>query len=307
MVSKTAKRKKPINKINVLFILSCILLPIANWLIFYVYTNFSSITMAFTDNAGVFGLDNFVRFFKEFSLETSEIRTAFKNTMITFAILFVTFPFKVLVSYFIYKKIPFAGFYRVVFFIPMIAFSVAISIVFGFMVGVEGVIAEWIQEWLNLEARPELLADSRFANITVLLNMVWLQFPGDLVIWGGTFSRIPDDVLESAKLDGVNWWGEFTKIIVPMVWPTVALQMVLLFCGIFSASGNVFLLTGGQYETHTINSWMYVTLYTNSGSMYTSNVYNYMSAVGLIITTIAITISLIIRKWTDKAFEEVEY
>lgn len=307
MAGKTTKRKKPINKINVIFILSCIILPIANWLIFYVYTNFSSVAMAFTDNAGVLGLDNFVRFFREFSLETSEIRIAFKNTLITFAILFVTFPFKVLVSYFIYKKIPFAGFYRVVFFIPMIVFSVAIAIVFGFMVGVEGVIAEWIQEWLHLEAPPELLADSRFANITVLLNMMWLTFPGDLIIWGGAFARIPEDVLESARLDGVNWWGEFTKIIVPMVWPTVALQMILLFCAIFSSSGNVFLLTGGQYQTHTINSWMYVTLYSNSGSMYTSNVYNYMSAVGLIITVVAITISLIIRKWTDKAFEEVEY
>ena len=300
-------KKKRINKIDALFIFSCIALPVINWVIFYIYTNFSSITMAFTDNAGAMGLDNFIRFFNEFKLETSDIRVALRNTLITFAILFVTFPFKVLVSYFIYKKIPFYRFYRIIFFIPIIIFSVAIATVFVQMVGVESPIAALVQKWLDMENVPELLADTKFANTTILLNLIWLSFPGDLIIWGGAFARIPEDVLESARLDGVNWWGEFTKIIVPMVWPTVALQMVLLFCGIFGATGNVFLLTAGQYETHTINSWMYVTLYSNSGSMYTSNVYNYMSAVGLIITIVAITISLVIRKWTDKAFEEVEY
>jgi ABC-type sugar transport system permease subunit len=137
--------------------------------------------------------------------------------------------------------------------------------------------------------------------------MVWLQFPGDLIIWGGTFARIPEEVLESASIDGVTWWQEFTKIIVPLVWPTVALQMVLLFCGIFGASGQVFLLTGGQYGTMTLNAWMYITLYNNSGNMYTSNAYNYMSAVGLVITVIAVVLSLSIRKLTDKMFDQVEY
>ena len=96
-------------------------------------------------------------------------------------------------------------------------------------------------------------------------------------------------------------------ITVPMVWPTVALQMVLMFCGIFGASGAVFLLTKGMYGTMTISAWMYLQLYNLTGSPHTSNAYNYMSAVGLVITVIAIGISLGIRKWTDKAFEEVEF
>jgi multiple sugar transport system permease protein/N-acetylglucosamine transport system permease protein len=221
--------------------------------------------------------------------------------------MFVAFPFKVLVSFFIYKKIPFARFYRIVFFFPMIIFSVAVALVFTQIVGTEGFIAQAVRDWMELDYTPELLADSRFANTTVILQMVWLQFPGDLIIWGGTFARIPEDVLESGRIDGVTWWTEFTKIVVPMVWPTVALQMVLLFCGIFGASGNVFLLTRGQYGTMTLNCWMYQELFYNSGTQFTSNVYNYLSAVGLLMTTIAIIISLSIRKLTDKLFDEVEY
>ena len=303
----TKRTKKPINKKRVLFILFCVTVPVINWLVFYIYPNISAIAMAFLDGQGNLSVENFTRFFQEFESNTSLLPIAFKNTFLTFGILFITFPFKVLVSYFLYKKIPFHKFYRIIFFLPTIIFSVALAMVFVRLVGPEGFIAQWVQEWLKMDYTPELLAETRFANTVVLLNMIWLGFPGDLIIWGGTFARIPEEVLESGKIDGVTWWTEFTKIIVPMVWPTVALQMVLLFCGIFGATGNVFLLTGGQYETMTLNAWMYTTLYNNSGSVYTSNVYNYMSAVGLLITIVAIIISLSIRKITDKVFDEVEY
>ena len=288
------------------FILFCIVIPIANFLIFYVYTNFSAILMAFTNSHGELSVDNFLRFGREIVRPESDIRLALQNTLITFAILFITFPFKVLVSYFIYKKVPGAGFYRVVFFLPTIIFSVAVAMIFERLIGVNGFIAQGIAKATNQEI-VELLVDSRYANITILANMMWLGFPGDLIIWGGTFARIPEDVLESASLDGVTWWQEFTKIIVPMVWPTVALQMVLLICNLFMSTGQVWLLTKGLYGTHTVQSWMYKILYEGSGGAYTSNVYNYLSAVGLIITIIAVILSTIVRKWSDKAFEEVEF
>ena len=307
MKSKNSRKKKPREKKLVLFILFCTVIPVLHFAVFYIYTNFSAFTMAFMDKNGTISLDNFVRFFKEFSLPTSTIRIAFRNTFLTFGIGLLTFPFKVLVSYFIYKKVPGHKVFRILFFIPTIVFSVAVSMVFTRLVSVDGVIAQWIGKALNLGYTPDLLGDSRFANITVLANLLWFSFPGDLIIWGGTFARIPEEVLESAKIDGATWWTEFTRITVPLVWPTVALQMVLTFSAVFSASGNVFLLTGGEYDTMTLNAWMYLELYNSSGNQYTSNVYNYLSAVGLMLTVVAVTISLLVRKFTDKVFTDVEF
>lgn len=304
---KQKKKKSKLNKLPVLFILCCVTVPVVRWLIFYVYANLSSILMAFQDGKGALSLVNFQRFFKELQISTSDIYLAFRNTFITFGLMVVTFPFKVMVSFFIYKKIPLAGFYRVAFFIPTIVFSVAVTLIFQRVISVDSSLSALIAEWIGLEHAPEWLADSRYANTVVLLHMLWLGFPGDLIIWGGTFARIPEDVLEAARVDGVTWWTEFTKIVVPLVWPTVALQMVLLSCGIFGASGQVFLLTGGRYGTMTLTTWMYNNLYRYSGVNFTSNAYNYMSAVGLFLTVIAITISLSVRKFTDKVFNEVEY
>lgn len=305
-MEKTRKKKK-VDKIRVAFILFCVAIPVIQFLIFYVYTNISSVLMAFTNIRGEISFENFARFAREMSQKDSELPMAFKNTMITFAIIVVRYPFQVLVSYFIYKKVPGYNFFRIVFFIPTIVFGVAIAMVFTRMVGPNGFIAQTIGEMLGLDYVPELLADSRFANYVIWGEMLWLGFPGSLIIWGGTFARIPDDVLESGRIDGTTWWTEFTRIIVPMVWPTVSLQMVLMVCGIFGASGSVWLLTKGDYGTHTISSWMYEFLLTYSGGAYNSNVFNYMSAVGLMITIVAIGLSIFIRKWTDKVFDEVEF
>ena len=305
MNSKQRKKKK--EKSEVLFVISGLIIPILTFVIFYVIPNFSAFFMGFMDRNGSFSLENFRRVFETFAKPDGDLTIALKNTLLTFLIIVASFPFKVLVSYFIYKKVPFSGFYRIVFFLPTIIFSVAINLVFNQLIGTNGFIAQTIGEMAGLDYAPELLADSRYANWVILLQMIWLGFPGDLIIWGGTFARIPEDVLESGRIDGVSWWTEFTKIVVPMVWPTVSLQMVLTFCGIFSASGAVFLLTEGQYNTITLSSWMYLQLYNNCGNAFTSNVFIYMSAVGLVITVIAVIISLLVRRFADSFFVEVEF
>lgn len=300
------KKKRTINKTRVAFILCGVLLPWINWLVFWVYVNYSSIVMAFTDSVGAATFEHFVRLWEELTLPSSQIRIAIKNTLITFVIGFVTLPFKVLVSYFIYKKVPGHGAFRILFFLPSIIFGVGITMVFTNLVGTNGLIAKTIGEWMDLGYTPELLADSRFANYTIWAHMLWLSFPGDLIIWGGTFARIPTDVLESGQIDGTNWITEFTKIVVPMVWPTVALQMLLSICGIFGASGAVFLLTGGEYETMTLSAWTYIQTLAGAGQS-NAPIYHYLSAVGLAMTVVAVALTFFIRKYTDKAFDEVEF
>lgn len=295
------------NKFRIPFILFCVIPPLINFLVFYVYVNASALVMGFMDKNGQWTLDNFIRLISEFQSENSDIVLGLRNTFLTFGICLITYPFKVLVSYFIYKKVPFSGFYRIVFFLPTIVFSVCIALVFQRMVGPSGLISETVKNLFHMEQSPELLADSRYANITVLAHMIWLNFPGDLILWGGNFTKIPVEVLEAGEVDGTNWFTEFTKIIVPMVWPMVALQMVMMFAGIFGTSGEVFLLTEGQYGTMTLSAWMYLTLIRNSGSGYYSNVYNYLSAVGLVTTVIAIAVAFLVRRITNKAFNDVEF
>lgn len=305
------KKKKRVNIKRGIFIISFLILPIINFLVFYVYVNADAFLMGFqeTTSDGVvhFTLTHFARFFREFTLETSLIREAFVNTLITFLIQQIMFPLGFLVSYFLYKKVPFAGVYRIIFFLPTILSAVVISSFYMHLIGVDGPIAPLIQKLYGLDYVPELLASKRFANMFVLLQMFWLGFPGNMILWGGTLARIPTSVLESAKLDGVGWVREAFTIILPMVWPTFAMMWMLSVVGIFGATGSVFLLTRGEFGTMTLNCWMYLQVYNNQANASMSNVYNYMSAVGLMITTVSVALSFGIRKLTNKLNSDVDY
>lgn len=304
------------NKVKrIVFIVSFLIMPCMNFLLFYVYVNLDSFAMAFQRTVQgelVVGFENFRLFFQEFENPDSQIVLAIRNTLITFCVTLAMFPVSFLVSFFLYKKVFGYRLFRFVFFIPTLIQGTVIAALYVMMCnntqGAEGPLSLMVQHMLGLESPPALLTERRYANTFVLLNIVWLTFPGDMVIWGGTFSRIPESVLESAKLDGVNWVREATQIIVPIVWPTVALKLVLSFVAIFGAGGNVFLLTNkGDYGTQTLPNWMYMQVYNQGGYIKNSNILNYLSAIGLVITFLSMIISLTVRYITGKMNEEVTF
>ena len=308
--ANACKPKKHIGMCRVIFILSFILIPTVYFAVFYVYVNLNSFLMAFQINRnGVVSwtLENFQRFFTELSTNGSEMGQAFLNTFYTFLISQAMFLVSFFVSYFLYKKIFMYRVFRVCFFLPSLVAGTVINSIYMQFVSINGPVPIVIQHLAGLEYAPDMLADSRFANLAIWLNLIWLNFPGNMVLFGGAFSRIPESVLESARLDGVSWVREIFQIIVPMVWPTVGMLLMLNIAGIFGSNGNVFLLTKGDYGTQTLANWMYMQVYNMSGDPTQSNAFNYMSAVGLFLTVISVTLALTLRKISDKAFGEVQY
>ena len=290
------------------------------FLIFYVYVNLDGFLMAFQfveRGKTVWGFTNFVTLFQEISSDTGELRLALINTFKTFLVILIMFPVSFLVSVFIYRKIIGGNFFRVIFQLPgLLSGTVVASFYimlcnntgYGTSTSAVGALSSLVQNLFHLDYAPSLLGEERWANAFVLINLIWLSFPGDMIIWGGTLSRIPDSVVESAKLDGANWWQETVKIIIPMVWPVVSLKLVLMTTGVFGASGNVFLLSNkGAYGTQTLSNWMYLKVYNQGGYLKNSNALNYLSAVGMVLTAITAVIVIIVNAITKKMDKEVQF
>ncbi len=70
------------------------------------------------------------------------------------------------------------------------------------------------------------LFDTHFLIIMVLslINMpivIWMLFT--------YFKEIPKDIIEAGQMDGVNTWGEFKEILVPLAWGGIASTALLCF------------------------------------------------------------------------------
>ena len=191
------KLKKKVNVKRGVFIVGMLSIAIANFLVFWLYVNFSSIMMAFTlplDEA--FTLENFAQFFREVGRGGGVILQALKNTLIFFAsTMCVLLPLSVIFSYFLFKKVAGYKFYRVVFFLPSIISSVVLATMYSQMFSLNGPVNLLLEKLFGMDP-VRFLRDSRYALWTLVLYNVWSGFGSSLILFNGAMARIPEYILE---------------------------------------------------------------------------------------------------------------
>jgi arabinogalactan oligomer/maltooligosaccharide transport system permease protein len=84
-----------------------------------------------------------------------------------------------------------------------------------------------------------------------LATNVWLGFPFMMVVTLAAMTSVPRDVLEAAEVDGATRWQRFTKIVVPIVSPTMIPAVSLGAVWTFNMFNVVFLVSGGEPDGQT--------------------------------------------------------
>ena len=205
-----AIRRKKVNWVRVLFLLCCTVIPLVHFCIFYVYVNVNSFVMAFQqyEKGEMFWtIGNFTRFFEELANADSELIEAICNTCITFLINQIMFGLSILVSYFLYKKIKGYRVFQVIFYLPLIISGVTFANVFSFFVDAAGPLGQVLAS-LGVDPVPELLANSDYATTTIVIYTILIGWGGNMLLLCGALARVPLEVLEAARLDGVGPFRE---------------------------------------------------------------------------------------------------
>jgi ABC-type sugar transport system permease subunit len=101
-------------------------------------------------------------------------------------------------------------------------------------------------------------------------------------------------------IDGAGTRTILTKIVLPMVWGTLSTILILKVAGLFTITGPILLLTGGAYDTQTLNFWFYK-MVAIDGS------YNIPAAGGIVFTLLGLPIVWGFRKLVNKFSDKLEY
>lgn len=305
---------KPFRKGLAPFIILMLAVPVLWFIVFYVMININSIIMAFRviDGIGsdgrleyVWGLGNFKTFFEEFRINLpSGIQVALKNTMKYFCLnFFLIVPATFFVAYFMYKKIAGYKFFRVLFYSPSIISATAMVIMYKNIIGGYGPLYE-LMEVFGVRL-PALLTDSATATPTILVYCVWVGFGVNIVLYQGAMGRIPEDVIEAGKLDGVGWVREMFQIVTPMIWPTLSTTIILALSKVFTASGPILLFNEAgsalSFKMDTISYFIFRQTYDATTSL------NYPAAISVFFTVVSLPFVLLVRWLFGKIDPEVSY
>ena len=283
-------------------------LPILQFCFFWVYVNFSSITMAFNsykDGANGYiatfvGFDNFKVAFKKLGTDTYMITNSLKY----FALhMLVGIPLALIFSYYIYKKMSGAGLFRVVLYMPHIISTLVFSLLFKYMV--TNVYTTLMAEVTGEVVVLGLLDNPETQLATVLFFNVWIGFGTEVLLYSGTMSGISESIVESAELDGANRVQEFFYITLPMIYPTLTTFIITSVAGIVTNRLNLVSLYGNQANhLSSIGYYLFVAaqdpnLTLSSSSAFRLN-YPALAAMGLIFTAIIFPLTWITRKLMQK-------
>jgi len=197
-----------------------------------------------------------------------------------------------IIAYLIYQEVPSWQFFRIIFYLPAVFSSVVIGFLFRTFFSLNGPLNEvfratrldlLVVNWLNKGST---------AFIVVSIALIWSQFGMAVLIFLSGMGPIEKSILESAEVDGANFWGKFIHIILPMIVSTIEFYLVTLVIIFFTASfGFIYSITSGGpgYSTTTLEYMIYT-------KAFKSILFGQSSALATILFFIVLVIVIVILR-----------
>lgn len=242
------------------------ILPAFLYMMFFVgYPIISNIILSF-QNVSVRNLVNGQKKFIGFAnyseiFQDTVFRKAMGNTLLfTVACLLFQFLIGFVLALLFNKNFTFAKTIRGLTMIPWMMPMTVTALMFKFMFSTDVGIINYILKSSHLISENiEWLTTPQTAMIAVVAANVWIGIPFNTILISTGLTTIPQELYESAAVDGANAWQRLVKITLPLLRPTIESVLVLGFIYTFKVYDLVYVMTEGGpvNSTHLLSTYSY--------------------------------------------------
>ncbi|MBO6755622.1 MAG: sugar ABC transporter permease [Roseibium sp.] len=155
------------------------------------------------------------------------------------------------------------GFFRAVFFFPVLLSPVVVALIWKWILLRDGVLNAFLVS-MGLD-RILFFVDPTWAMFWAIFVSVWAHMGFYTLILLAGLQAIPPDLYEAAEMDGTKKERVFWRITLPLLWPNMLVVIVLALIKSVQIFDEVFVLTGGGPGTATqfIVQYIYTTGFAN--------------------------------------------
>ncbi len=203
--------------------------------------------------------------------------------------------------------------YRMIYFMPYVAPTVATATVFGIifssrayslsnkalgLLGIEPL--SWLFESKGVfqilaemiagpdVTLPAFLVGPSLALVSIILYNIWVFSGYNSVIFLAGLGAIPGDLYEAAKVDGAGRWAAFRKITFPLLSPTTFFLTILSITGTFRAFSHIYVMreSAARGTADTASVYIFV-------QFWQFNQWGYASAMAFVLFGIILILTLV--------------
>jgi raffinose/stachyose/melibiose transport system permease protein len=263
------KKRSPIPVHILVFLAPAVLI----YTVFMIYPLCDSLWLSLNNKASsgtgqIFvGIQNYLTLFSQ-ERWSAPLWNALRNNLVFFVIhMVVQNPIGLLLAGLLATRIRGAAIYRTIIFTPTILSVVIIGFVWKLILlpswgisralfGIVGLSGLGDYPWLGTESTT---------LITLSLMSVWQNIGIPMMLFLAALIRIPDDLMEAARVDGASGWTIFWRIQFPLILPTVGLIAVLTFVGNFNAFDLIYAtqgaLAGPNFSSDILGTFFFRTFF----------------------------------------------
>ncbi|RIK55514.1 MAG: sugar ABC transporter permease [Chloroflexi bacterium] len=215
-------------------------------LIFQIYPTLFSLFASFTSWNLIspprwIGLENYV------DLVTTDrffFKTLWITTRYTLGVVFPSMALALFFAALLNQNIRFRHLYRGIYFIPVVAPTVALALLWGWLYEPNFGIINGVLRSFGIKG-PAWLGTTQWALRSVIIMAIWAGLGFQIVIFLAGLQNISQEYYEAAAIDGANAWQKFVRITLPLLSPVTFFVLVTGIIGTFQDFSLVWVLTQG--------------------------------------------------------------
>lgn len=175
----------------------------------------------------------------------------------------------------------------------------------------DGIVNGLLLSWGWISEKIPFLTLGSYARVMVILINIWVGVPYLMLIATGILLNIPEDLYESAKIDGAGPFRVYMKITLPYMLFVTAPYLITSFIQNVNNFNVIYLLTTGapatmEYETPAgytdlLITWLYKLTMTQTSD------YKMAAVIGIMVFLVIAVFSLIVYNNTGSVKNEEDF
>jgi len=171
----------------------------------------------------------------------------------------------------------------------------------------DGLINTYLMKWGWIEQALPFWTNPTWAKVTIILINLWIGIPYLMLIATGLLMNIPEDLYESARIDGANKFQMFRKITLPYMLFVTGPYLLTSFTGNLNNFNVIFLLTKGNPmdiklaekagHTDLLITWLYKMTVDDTN-------YKLAAVIGILVFAVTAIISLVVYNMLPSVKDE---